>query len=191
MKLLLHHRERLCRVLQFNQSHEIRPASQILISLLFQLNQKPTTLASRPHLRQPSIPTRRNWRVVKEEEAGAANEAQAIVAITAEIENQFVPEGIVENETRTLGEERAETAMKDGVMILAIGITGVEGIAENETKGVGAQAKTVHGLVLENDGGQAIAHVVVVERGETVPVVANGYVLQVLLPEVVSSKNGS
>jgi hypothetical protein len=192
-KLLLHHHESLCLVPPFSPSLEIRRANRMLISLLFQLNQKQRNLASRHHMRQPNILRTRNWTAVKESEVGAANEARATVAIIAGIENPFVPEGIVENETetRTLVQEKAATAMRGGVMIPEIATTSAVGIAENGTRGAGAQAKTAHALGLEKDGEQAIAHAVVVERGETVPVVAIGYVLQVLLLETPSSKNGS
>jgi hypothetical protein len=130
---------------------------------------------------------------VRDDGAEAANEARATAVITVRIENQSDPEETVENETRirTLVHERAETVMIDGVMILGIVITSVVGIAENGTTGVDDPVRIGHVPVLEKDGEQAIVHAVVVERGETVPVVAIGYVLQVLLQETLSSKNGS
>jgi hypothetical protein len=141
------------------------------------------------------MPMKRNWREARGDEAGAVNEARAIVAIIARTENHCDPGEIVENETEprtgTLVEERVETAMIGGVMILGIEIISVVGIAENGMTGVGAQAKTGLVPVLEIDGEQAIAHAAAVERGETVPVVAIEYVLQVLLPETPSSNHGS
>jgi hypothetical protein len=146
-------------------------------------------------LHLPSTPRRRSWIVVRDDGAEAANEARATAAITVGIENQSDPEETVENETGTgtLVQERAETenVMIDGVMILGIVITSVVEIAENETTGVDDPVRIVHVPVLEKDGEQAIVHAVVVERGETVPVVATGYVLQVLLQETLSSRNGS
>jgi hypothetical protein len=143
------------------------------------------------------MPMKRNCREARDDEAGAMNEARAIVAIIAGTENHCDPGEIVENETETrtrtgtLVEERAEIAMIGGVMILGIEIISVVEIVENGMTGVGAQAKTGLVPVLEIDGERAIAHAAAVERGETVPVVAIGYVLQVLLPETPSSNHGS
>jgi hypothetical protein len=137
------------------------------------------------------MPMRRNWSEVIDDEAGAVNEARAIAAITAETGNQSVLAKIVENETRTLAAETAETAMIDVVMIPEIAITSAVVTAESEMTGAGALAETARVPALEIDGERAIAHAVVVERGENVPVVAIGYVLQVLLPETPSSKSGS
>lgn len=137
--------------------------------------------------------TKRNWKAVRDEEAEAVNEARAIVAIIARTGNLFDPGETVENETgiEMLGPERVETAMNVGAMILGIAIISAAEIVENGMTGVGAQAETGHVLVLEIDEEPVTVHVVEVERGENVPVVANGYVLQVLLPETLSSKNGS
>jgi hypothetical protein len=139
------------------------------------------------------MPTTRNWKVVRDEEAEAVNEARAIVAIIARTGNLFDPGEIVANETgiEMLGRERVETAMIVGAMILEIAIIGAAEIVENGMTGVDVQAETVHVLVLEIDEEPATVHVVEVERGENVPVVAIGYVLQVLLPETLSSKNGN
>jgi hypothetical protein len=139
--------------------------------------------------------TKRDWKVVREEEAEAVNEARAIVAIIAGTGNLFGPGEIVENETgiEMLGRERVETAMIVGATIRGIAIISAAEIVEKENgmTGVGVQAETVHVLVLEIDEEPATVHVAEVERGENVPVVAIGYVLQVLLPETLSSKNGS
>jgi hypothetical protein len=139
------------------------------------------------------MPTTRNWKAVRDEEAEAVNEARAIVAIIARTGNLFDPGETVANETgiEMLGRERVETAMIVGAMILEIAIIGAAEIVENGMTGVAVQAETVHVLVLEIDEEPATVHVVEVERGENVPVVAIGYVLQVLLPETLSSKNGN
>jgi len=194
-RLLLRHPERLGHLPLSSQYLGIRPASQMPTSLLFQPSPKQTILVSRHHLHLPDMPMKRNWREARGDEAGAVNEARATVAIIARTENHCDPGEIVENETEprigTLVEERVETAMIGGVMILGIEIISVVGIAENGMTGVGAQAKTGLVPVLEIDGEQAIARAAAVERGETVPVVAIGYVLQVLLPETPSSNHGS
>jgi len=194
MRLLLHLLERLHQAQQSSLFLETRLASQIL-NPLFQPNRKQTSLASRLHLHLPNMQTKRDWKVVREEEAEAVNEARAIVAIIAGTGNLFGPGEIVENETgiEMLGRERVETAMIVGATIRGIAIISAAEIVEKENgmTGVGVQAETVHVLVLEIDEEPATVHVAEVERGENVPVVAIGYVLQVLLPETLSSKNGS
>jgi hypothetical protein len=135
--------------------------------------------------------TMRNWRKVKGDEAGAVSEDPAIVAIEAGTANQSDLEETVESVTGTLVQEKAETAMTDGATILGIVIISVVGIVENETTGVAGPVEIGHAPVLATDGEQAIDRAAVVERGETVPVVAIGYVLQVLLLETPSSNHGS
>ena len=192
MRLLLHPQERLRQAQQSSRFLETRLASQ-MPNPLFRPNRKQKSLASRLHLHLPNMLTKRNWKVVRDEEAEAVNEARAIVAIIARTGNLFDPGETVENETgiEMLGPERVETAMNVGAMILGIAIISAAEIVENGMTGVGVQAETGHVLVLEIDEEPVTVHVVEVERGENVPVVANGYVLQVLLPETLSSKNGS
>lgn len=137
---------------------------------------------------------KKNWIVVRDDEAGAVIEARpegvlgAEVAIveTAETENPCDHEKIVESD-----QERAETAMTDDVMILETVMTSRVETAETGITDVDIQARTGHALALEIDEEQATVHAAEVERDESVTVVAIEYVHQVLPPETLSSKNGN
>ena len=167
------------------------------VSLPFLPSPRQTTLASKHHLHLPGMPMKRDWSEVTDDEAGVVSEARATAAITARTGNPSVLAEIAENATRigtgtrTLDQEKVETAMIDAVTILEIVTISAVGTAESGMTGVGGLAETAHAPALVTGGEPAIAHAVVVERGESVPVVAIGYVLQVLLLETLSSKNGS
>jgi hypothetical protein len=206
MRLLLHLHGKPCQPPLSNPYLEIPLLNLILRRrLLSRPSQKPMSLVSRHLLHLPSTTMKRNWRVVKVmrvvrgDEVEAANEAQPEGARGAEVAiveragtgNQSDPEKIVENETKMLAHERAETAMIDGVMILEIMMISVVGIAESGMTGVGVQARTGHVLVLETDEEQATVHAVVAERGESVIVVAIEYVQPALPLETLNSKNGN
>jgi hypothetical protein len=195
MRLLLHLPGKLCQLLLSSPSLENHLSNQMSRSLLpFPPNQKPTNLASKHPLRLQSTQKKKNWIVVRDDEAEAAIEArparvlgvEAAIVETVETENQSDPGKIVEND-----QERAETAMIDGVIILEITMISTVETAENGTTDVDVQAEIGHALVLEIGGEQAIVHAVAVERSENVTAVAIEYVHQVLPPETLSSKNGS